>query len=349
MDWGDSGEGMDHFRPNDSRGHSVDDFDAPLDPEPRTRLRRLNINLLYALDALLSSQSLTAAAHSIALSQPAMSAKLRQLRDHFGDELILYGDRRRLTALGEALSPRVGRVLREVDDTFHLTLDFNPATARQTITIAAPEIVELPFFSRLIPELHDAAPGITLRAAPFVPGSVRRMFDAGVDVAIVPDGMVDPALNALPIDDQRLTCMVCKHHPLAEGEVSAEAYLAARHAAVDDHIESAMFGRFDARHPIARRNVVVRTGLHSMLPMLAMQTDLIVTTSNWFAQYCAAYLPVALCSPMFPVPSSQLVVQWQPYRAEEPMIRWLIDQMMLARNRIGRPSKNRMSASNITI
>ncbi len=49
--------------------------------EGRRRLRRLNINLLYALDALLHEPSLTAAAHSIAISQPAMSMKLRQLRD----------------------------------------------------------------------------------------------------------------------------------------------------------------------------------------------------------------------------------------------------------------------------
>ena len=68
--------------------------------EGRRRLRRLNINLLYALDALLHEPSLTAAAHSIAISQPAMSMKLRQLRELFGDELVVFGERRQLTALG---------------------------------------------------------------------------------------------------------------------------------------------------------------------------------------------------------------------------------------------------------
>ncbi|WP_294047642.1 hypothetical protein [Sphingomonas sp.] len=38
------------------------------DGQAHTRLRRLNINLMYALDALLHSPSLTAAAHSIAIS-----------------------------------------------------------------------------------------------------------------------------------------------------------------------------------------------------------------------------------------------------------------------------------------
>ena len=64
---------------------------GPLATRDQTRLRRLNINLLYALNALLHSPSLTAAAHSIALSQPALSAKLRQLREHFKDELVIYG------------------------------------------------------------------------------------------------------------------------------------------------------------------------------------------------------------------------------------------------------------------
>lgn len=306
--------------------------------EGRSRLRRLNINLLYALDALLHTPSLTAAAHSIAISQPAMSVKLRQLREHFGDELVLFGERRQLTALGEALQQRVGRLLREVDDTFNLTLAFDPATARQTVTVTAPEVVELMFFSRIVPRLRAVAPDITLRMTPFVHGSARRLFDRGVDVAIVPKSMADPDLCALPLIEHAPAALVCASHPLAGVRIGVEQFLAASHAAVHEEMERAIFGDFAADSPFAQRRVAIRTGLHSMLPALAIGSDLIVTTSNWFAQHQAAILPVVLPDLDFACASSGLVAQWQPYRDKEPVIRWLVAELQRGAAGIGRPA-----------
>lgn len=309
------------------------------------RLRRLNINLLYALDAVLRSHTLTAAAHSIALSQPAMSAKLRQLRQHFGDELVVYGERRRLTALGEALLPRTGRLLREVDDTFNLTLDFDPATATQTVTITAPEAIELMFLGRVIPDIRARAPGIKIRMLPFVHGSARRLFDSGADVAILPEAMVDDGLCAEPLFRQRLTGLVCSRHPFAGQVVSEDAYLAAQHVAVSEEIEKAMFGEYGPEHVLARRTVAVRTSLYSMLPLLALGSDLVVTTSDWFAQHNAANLSMSLAELPFLKLSSQAVAQWQPYRAREPMIKWLVEELKRGWQAIARPvaSRNQMA------
>ncbi|MDO7837074.1 LysR family transcriptional regulator [Sphingobium sp. HBC34] len=314
------------------------EFDtSSTESDERARLRRLNINLLYALDALLHSPSLTAAANAIAISQPAMSVKLRQLRDHFGDELVLFGERRHLTALGEALQSRVGRLLREINDTFTLTLHFDPATAHQTVTLTAPEVIELMFISRIVPQLRAVAPGIELKMVPFVHGSTRRLFDAGVDVAIVPGAMVDDGLRATTLFAHGPSALVWEKHPLVGRLVSEAEYLAARHAAVHGDMEKQMFGEYDSNHQLARRNVVVRTGLHSMLPALAIGSDLIVTTSNWFAQYQASYLPVTLLDLEIPSPTTALVAQWQPYRDREPIIRWLIAELKRGADAIGQP------------
>ncbi|WP_084582941.1 LysR family transcriptional regulator [Sphingomonas azotifigens] len=313
--------------------------------ETGTRLRRLNINLLYALDAILQSPTLTAAAHLIALSQPAVSAKLRQLREHFGDELVVYGEGRRLTALGEALRARTGRLLRELDDTFNLTLDFDPATATHIITIAAPEAIELMFLGRAIPDIRARAPGIQIRMLPFVHDSTRRLFDAGVDVAIVPEPMVDEGLCAQPLFRHRLTGLVCGRHRFAGQVINEEQYLAAAHAAVAEEVEKSMFGDYGPGHVLARRTVAVRSSLYSMLPLLALGSELVVTTSDWFAQHNAANLPMQLVELPFLDISSQAVVQWQPYRAREPMIQWLVEELKLAWAKIAQPvaSRNRMA------
>src|SRR5689334_1650282 len=52
-------------------------------------LRSIDLNLLVALEALLSERHVTKAADRIGLSQPAMSNALGRLRALFGDELLV--------------------------------------------------------------------------------------------------------------------------------------------------------------------------------------------------------------------------------------------------------------------
>ena len=51
-------------------------------------LSRLDLNLLVALDALLTERSVTRAAEQLHLSQPALSASLARLRTHFNDPIL---------------------------------------------------------------------------------------------------------------------------------------------------------------------------------------------------------------------------------------------------------------------
>jgi DNA-binding transcriptional LysR family regulator len=52
-------------------------------------LRRIDLNLLVILDALLSEQHVTRAAERLHLSQPAVSHALARLRDLLGDPLLV--------------------------------------------------------------------------------------------------------------------------------------------------------------------------------------------------------------------------------------------------------------------
>ena len=71
-------------------------------------LRQFDLNLLIALDVLLTERNVTRAAERLCLSQPAMSGMLARLRQAFGDELLvrvgrnfdLYNQLRRLLEFG---------------------------------------------------------------------------------------------------------------------------------------------------------------------------------------------------------------------------------------------------------
>jgi len=51
--------------------------------------KKVDLNLLVALDALLAERNVTRAARRLGLSQPALSAQLARLRDLLDDPLFL--------------------------------------------------------------------------------------------------------------------------------------------------------------------------------------------------------------------------------------------------------------------
>jgi DNA-binding transcriptional LysR family regulator len=62
------------------------------------RFQRLDLNLLVALDVLLSEKSVSLAADRLCLSQSATSSALGRLRDYFGDDCWWSRARMVLTA-----------------------------------------------------------------------------------------------------------------------------------------------------------------------------------------------------------------------------------------------------------
>ena len=69
------------------------------------RFNGLDLNLLVALDAVLTERNLSAAARNINLSQPAMSAAVARLRAYFGDDLFIMRGRELVpTPLAESLA-----------------------------------------------------------------------------------------------------------------------------------------------------------------------------------------------------------------------------------------------------
>ena len=78
-------------------------------------LRRIDLNLLVVLDALLSERHVSRAAQRLAMSQPAVSHALGRLRELFGDPLLVrVKSRMQLTSLALELAPKLQASLDQV-------------------------------------------------------------------------------------------------------------------------------------------------------------------------------------------------------------------------------------------
>jgi LysR family transcriptional regulator, nod-box dependent transcriptional activator len=100
------------------------------------RFKRLDLNLLVALDLMLRLRSISRAAEQMNMSQSAMSNALTRLRQYFDDPLLVQvGRRLELTPRAEAMQDAVRDILVRVDAAISSEVEFDPAQSNREFSI----------------------------------------------------------------------------------------------------------------------------------------------------------------------------------------------------------------------
>src|SRR5579871_1564223 len=108
----------------------------------RMQLSHLDLNLLVALDALLTECSITAAGRRVHLTQSAMSGALGRLREFFNDDLLTPVGRKMVrTAMGESLAEPVREILLQIKETIASIPAFDPATSKRRFSLMMSDYV----------------------------------------------------------------------------------------------------------------------------------------------------------------------------------------------------------------
>lgn len=127
-------------------------------------LAKLDLNLLVALDALLTERGVTRAAARLGLGQSAMSHSLARLRAVFGDELLTRTpDGMQPTPRALALREPLSRALTNIQSLLIPRDVFDPVSAERTFRIGLPDSIEVLLFPPLLDLLCRTAPGVRLR------------------------------------------------------------------------------------------------------------------------------------------------------------------------------------------
>ena len=196
-------------------------------------LDRFNLNLFVALDAVLSARNLTEAAKSIFLTQPALSVALKKLRQHYGDELVIYaGGETKLTPLAEELKPRIKELIQASKDTLKLSLRFDPSTSTQTFRMVTTDILELTYMKDVLGEIAREAPGVTVILLPFAYEPVEMLFRGNVDLTIVSEAFGSERFAHEPLFEDTFSCVIWEGNSTVGETLSREDYFSLRHAAL---------------------------------------------------------------------------------------------------------------------
>jgi len=295
------------------------------DPE----VRRFDLNLLVALDALLEERSVSRAAVRLGLSQPAMSRALGRLRKAFGDQLLVRGQSGYVpTTRAEALIAPVRRVLRESRALLEPG-SFDAATARLQFRVVTNDYCALVLLPRLVNAIRAQAPGIDIEVGRTDPNSLDQLANGEADLVL---GHLPPAartghLVQLLFEDP-FVCVLRKDHPALTGKkLTLKNYCSHPHCAAD--VDGSLTGEVDAALTALgeSRRVAFRTPHFLAALFVVAGSDLIQTAPRSLAEELAPVTGLALVDLPLRIAPASVGQIWHERHQTDPAHAWLRAQV----------------------
>lgn len=282
-----------------------------------------DLNLLVALEVLLSEGSVARAARRLQLSPSAMSRTLARLREATGDALLVRAGRGLVpTPRALALRETVGALVQEAGAMLRPTEGLDLPRLERTFTLRAREGFVENFGARLVSRVMEAAPNVRLRFVAKADKDSGPLRDGGVDLETgVVEPTIGPEVRAQRLFDDHYVGVVRADHPLISGPVDSQAYGDGAHvhvvlqgsekAPIDDWLAPAG----------VKRNIVSEVSGFAAALALARASDLIATVPERHTHALRAGMttfPLPVESPRFTIS-----LLWHPRSDGDAAHRWL--------------------------
>jgi LysR family nod box-dependent transcriptional activator len=291
-------------------------------------LAKYDLNLLVALDALLTEKNVTHAGDRIGLSQSAMSGVLSRLRHMFKDELLVrVGRRMELTPRAQELIEPLRACIHEVEDLLTTRLSFDPLTEQRIFTIAASDYSSLMLLGPLILRLTELAPGIAVRVVQLDPSKLDQLSDDTIDFLIMPSE-VPASFPAQVLFEDRWVCAVCAHNSEVGPHLTEREYLALPHLIYSATGQDSIgVGDGHLSSIGVHRHVGASVQSFLLAPFVISGTRMITLLHKKLAERLSSSVDIRLIEPPFALPPIHESLFWNPRRTSDPAHVWMRSQI----------------------
>lgn len=294
------------------------------------RSQRIDLNLLIALDALLSESNVTRAAERVHLTQSAMSGVLARLRDYFEDPLLVpMGRSMQLTPRAESLAEPVRRILLQVDATLGVKPEFEPATAERHFRVIASDYVTQVLLAEVLRRIAQMAPRLSFDVRPTHSEMAQDLDQGRADFLVTPAHLTLPEHPQAILFDDTYHVIACQQNADLRDGLTLEQYRSLGHVVYQaEQGDNPWFEQWYAnQHGNTRRVEVVAHGF-LLIPRFVVGTRRIATVQTRLAKQFVQSMPLALFEPPLETPRLTEVLQWHRYREDDPGVRWVREQIV---------------------
>lgn len=289
-------------------------------------LSKLDLGMIVALEIMLRERSVSKAARSVGLSQPAMSNALARMRDIFGDPLLVRSEGDMvLTERGERLLEQLDPLVAELE-TLAAPSTFDAAVSTATFRLAATDHVGATVMPDVFRTVAAEAPGVRLHAL--------TMPSREVDLHDAHAGPIDLRLGwirALPgswysrtLFEEELVVVGAKDNPALAEPIDLEGFLALPHIALAS--ERPMFQNLIDQALAAagyQRNIAATISHFAMAPFIVAHGNHIAMFPKRLAEYYRPWTEIKVVKPPFPFEDFSVSLAWHPRVHNDPGHKWL--------------------------
>jgi LysR family nod box-dependent transcriptional activator len=289
------------------------------------RFKRLDLNLVVVLDALLAERSVTKAGQRLHASQTTISDALRRLREYFNDELLIQVGRKMVpTPLGESLIMPARSMLLQAEAMLNTTPSFDPSGARRTFTLMVSDYISTVLISNVVATLARTAPQVTLEVLGHSQTPWESLQRGDTDFLIMPEEYLSTDHPHEPLFTDEFCCVAWRGNVEVGETITLEQFMQMGHVV-------ARFGHnrtpsvdewFFRQYGNQRRIETYTTGFFSV-PQMIIGTNRIATLQRTLVEYYSLHLPIRLLRHDFELPTLSESLQWNRFADTDPGMVWM--------------------------
>ncbi len=299
-------------------------------------LRRLDLNLLLAFDALYRHRSVAAAAHELAMSPSALSHALARLRDAIGDALFVrLGNEMQPTVRADDIATWAGDALDTMSKGLARARRFDPAQSDRTFVFAASDYTAFAVLPALLARIERVAPRLRIRVVHSERKiSIDELAAGRIDFALGyhEESTADsPGIEDFDWFSDDYVVIASAAHPDIRRRLTLDQYLAARHVVVTPWNESRGVVDYVLDRLGLARQVAVQLPSVLAAPFAIAESTLLMTVPNRAAQALRHAAPIRIFPAPFEIPRYTVKVYSHAKHARTDAHRWIRAQLLDAR------------------
>jgi DNA-binding transcriptional LysR family regulator len=311
------------------------------------KFRHLDLNLLRVFAAIYRTNSVTAAARQLALSQPATSNALARLRAFFGDDLFVRSPRGlHPTRAAQRIGPGVIAQLQALESIALSAESFDPIHSSVHWRLSLSDLGEILFMPALAQALREESPHSHVSNVAVAADQVSAALEArDIDLAL---GILQPAHSGIASESlfqERFVAITAagwspptgrsgkalSAKQLAGAALAVAAPTATFHGGVEQ-----MLRQFRLGH-----RTVLRARHYGALPELVMRTDLLAIVPRMFGESLAPRYPVRVWELPDLAPRYDVRMLWHRSATSDAAHAWLRSVLRRLFRREGNSAKGK--------
>ncbi len=294
------------------------------------RLDQFDLNLLVAFDALMAERNVTRAAQRLHVTQSAMSASLKRLREALEDPILVqHGKSMIPTPHALTLAPQVSDAIAALRRLIQPSKGFDPAVSSRVFRVAASDYIATVLLAPLLAQLEQEAPSIRLDISLPSDSTSARLAQGDFDLLLTPEEFIDPNHPAELLFTERHVVVGCRHNPMFRQPLTVEAFSAAGQVAVKIDGRPTFIERECDRLGIIRK-VEVHAPSFVQAPWLLSGTTRIALMHERLARLMAPQLGLRVAEAPFELPVMQEMMQYHQARRPDEGLAWLRSRLRQA-------------------